>query len=65
MSKRYPQSQVVRYYLGLLLVWIGQRNQALAEFQKAVALGPDTRLGKQVALLLARIKRGGSGVQQR
>lgn len=65
LAKRYPQSQVVRYYLGLLLVWIGQRNQALAEFQQAVALGPDTRLGKQVALLLARIKRGGSGVQQR
>jgi tetratricopeptide (TPR) repeat protein len=65
LAKRYPRSQVVRYYLGLLLVWIGQRDQALAEFQRAVALGPDTPLGRQVAVLLGRIKRGGSGVQQR
>jgi predicted Zn-dependent protease len=65
LAKRFPQSQVVRYYLGLLLVWIGQRDEAVAEFKQAVALGPETTLGKQVARLLARIERGGSGTPQR
>jgi tetratricopeptide (TPR) repeat protein len=65
LAKRFPQSQVVRYYLGLLLVWIGQRDEAVAEFKQAVALGPGTTLGKQVAQLLARIERGGSGAPQR
>jgi predicted Zn-dependent protease len=60
LTKRYPQNQLVRYYLGLLLVWIGQRDQAVAEFRKSEALGPNTQLGKQVARLLARIERGGS-----
>jgi tetratricopeptide (TPR) repeat protein len=65
LTKRFPHSQVVRYYLGLLLVWIGQRNEAVAEFRQAVALGPETTLGRQVSSLLARIDRGGSGSVQR
>jgi predicted Zn-dependent protease len=65
LTKRFPHSQVVRYYLGLLLVWIGQRNQAVAEFRQAVALGPETQLGRQVARLLTSIERGGSGAAKR
>lgn len=60
LSKRFPHSQVVRYYLGLLLVWIGQRHEAVAEFEKTVALGPETPLGKQVAALLRQIRESGT-----
>jgi tetratricopeptide (TPR) repeat protein len=61
LVKRFPKSQVVRYYLGLELVWIGDGTQAIAEFDQAVKLGPKTALGKETARLLARIKGGGSG----
>lgn len=65
LSRKFPRSQTVRYYLGLLLVWIGQRDQAVSEFRAAVALGPSTPLGKQVAQLLIRIEGGGSAAPQR
>lgn len=61
LAKRFPKSQTVRFHLGLLLVYIGQRKQAIAEFQQAEALGPGTELGKQAAKLLAGIEQAGSG----
>jgi len=59
LAKKYPRSQLVRYYLGLLLVWIGERDQAVAEFHKTVALGPATPLGRQVQALLRQIAQSG------
>jgi predicted Zn-dependent protease len=47
LVKRFPKSQSVRYHLGLLLAWTGQRTQAATEFRLARSLGPHTRLGKQ------------------
>jgi len=52
LVKRFPQAQTVRYHLGLLLAWTGQRDQAVVEFRHAVALGPSTRLGKESAVFL-------------
>ena len=46
LVKRFPRSQSVRYHLGLLLAWTGQRDQAVKEFRLARALGPRTPLGK-------------------
>ncbi len=60
LAKRFPKSQTVRFHLGLMLVWIGQRTQAIAELKQAEALGRDTQLGKQAAKLLAGIEKGGS-----
>lgn len=65
LSKRFPQSQVVRYYLGLLLVWIGERQQAVSEFRKTVALGPHTALGDQVQALLRQIAQSGSNTRSK
>jgi hypothetical protein len=59
LTRRFPHSQLVRYYLGLLLVWIGEGKQGIAQFRQAEALGPSTPLGKQVHELLARIEQGG------
>ena len=65
LTKTFPRSQVVRYYLGLLLVWIGERKQAVAEFEKTVALGPHTQLGRQVQGLLRQIAQSGSSTRSK
>ena len=65
LARRFPQSQVVRYYLGLLLVWIGERDQAVAQFRKTVALGRSTPLGRQVQALLRQIAQSGSNTRSK
>jgi tetratricopeptide (TPR) repeat protein len=61
LTRTFPRSQTVRFYLGLLLAWTGQRDAAIAQFQKAVALGPRTELGRGAADFLARVHAGGTG----
>ena len=61
LAKRFPRSQTVRYHLGLLLVWIGQAKQGVAEFELARKLGPHTTLGREAEKLLERISQGGTG----
>ncbi len=53
LVKRFPKSQTVRFHLGLLLAWTGQRRLAVKEFRLALALGPKTTLGKQAKAFLA------------
>ena len=65
LVKRFPQSQSVRFHLGWLLVWIGQRNQALTELRAAVKLGPGTSLGKQAQQLVSRISGSGTSGSKR
>jgi tetratricopeptide (TPR) repeat protein len=60
LAKTYPQSQIVRYYLGLELVWIGEAKQAITEFEKAKALGAHTQIGRETSQLLERIAKAGS-----
>ena len=61
LVNRFPQAQTVRYHLGLLLAWTGQRDQAVVEFRRAVALGPATRLGKESAVFLKGLAPPGTG----
>ena len=61
LVKRFPRSQSVRFHLGLLLAWTGQRDLAVKEFRAARALGPSTRLGKDAATFLGGLSAGGSG----
>ena len=60
LTRRFPRSQSVRYHLGLLLAWTGQRNQAIAEFRRARALGPGTPLGKHAQTFLSGLVTGGT-----
>jgi predicted Zn-dependent protease len=60
LVKRFPRSQSVRYHLGLLLAWTGQRDQAVTEFRLARALGPSTRLGKEANAFLIRLVTDGT-----
>jgi tetratricopeptide (TPR) repeat protein len=52
LVRRFPRSQSVRYHLGLLLAWTGQRRQAVEEFRLARALGPKNRLGREATTFL-------------
>ena len=60
LVKRFPKSQSVRYHLGLLLAWTGQRNLAIAEFRRARTLGPATALGKHARTFLEGLVTSGT-----
>jgi len=60
LVKRFPRSQSVRYHLGLLLAWTGQRAEAERQFRRAEALGPETKLGRQAAVFLAGLVPSGT-----
>ena len=60
LTRQFPRSQSVRYYLGLLLAWTGQRDPAVAQFTKTVALGKGTRLGSSAQAFLARLASHGT-----
>ncbi len=56
LAQRFPHSPAVRFHLGLLLLWLGQLNQARAQLRLAVADGPQTELGKEAARFLKSLK---------
>ena len=61
LTAQYPKSQVVHYYLGLLLAWTSQGPKAITQFQRVVALGPSTTLGKTAAQFLKQPSASSSG----
>jgi tetratricopeptide (TPR) repeat protein len=61
LVRRFPRSQSVRYHLGLLLAWTGQRSQAVQEFRLAQNLNPASTLGKQANAFLHGLGGGGTG----
>jgi tetratricopeptide (TPR) repeat protein len=65
LTRRFPRSQSVRYHLGLLLAWTGQRDQAVREFRLAASLGPKTRLGAEAATFLGSLVAGGTKQTQK
>ncbi len=65
LVERFPRSQSVRYHLGLLLAWTGQRDQAIKEFRRARALNPSSTLGKQSAAFLRGLAGGGSSTTKK
>jgi predicted Zn-dependent protease len=65
LVRRFPKSQSVRYHLGLLLVWTGQRDQAITEFRLARSLGPKTTFGREAGKLLGGLVTGGTKSTQR
>jgi predicted Zn-dependent protease len=65
LVKRFPHSQSVRYHLGLLLAWTGQRAQAVQEFRLARDLNPGSTLGRQSSTFLRGLVPGGSSTTKR
>jgi tetratricopeptide (TPR) repeat protein len=60
LTKRFPKSQIVHYYLALLLAWTAQGQEAVKQFEQVVALGPSTTLGQTAKKALESIAAGGS-----
>ena len=65
LVKRFPTSQTVRFHLGLLLAWTGQRTLAVKEFQVARDLGAKTTLGKEATAFLVRLGSSGTSGSKR
>jgi Flp pilus assembly protein TadD len=65
LVKRFPRSQTVRFHLGLLLAWTGQRALAVKEFRAARELGAKTTLGTEADAFLVRLGSSGSSSSKR
>ena len=65
LVRRFPKSQSVRFHLGYLLAWTGQRSLAVQEFRAARALGPHTKLGQDSDSFLQGLTAGGTGTTKR
>src|SRR5262249_8210844 len=65
LVRKFPRSQSVRFHLGLLLAWTGQRDKAVTEFRLARNLGPTTRLGREAATFLGSLVTSGTRNTQR
>jgi tetratricopeptide (TPR) repeat protein len=55
LTAKFPKSQIVHYYLGYLLAWTAQGQQAITQFEKTVKLGPNTEVGKAAKQFLEGI----------
>ena len=60
LTRRFPRSQSVRFHLGLLLAWTGQREAAVVQFRRVRALGPKTALGREANTFLSRLVDSGT-----
>jgi len=65
LVKRFPKSQSVRFHLGLLLTWTGQRDLAVKEFRAARKLGAATTLGTEANAFLVRLESSGTNRPKR
>jgi hypothetical protein len=60
LAQRFPRSQIVHYYVGLLSAWTAQGPEAIKQFKLTRSLGPTTVLGKQAGQFLAGLGAGTS-----
>jgi tetratricopeptide (TPR) repeat protein len=60
LASRYPRSPTVRFHLGLLLLWLGQLDEARRQLELASASAPRSSLGKEAKRFLARLGATGS-----
>jgi hypothetical protein len=51
----FPRAAVVRFHLGLLLLWSGQRQKAIAQLRLAAADGASSAYGQDARRLLSRL----------
>lgn len=61
LAAENPRSQVVAFNQGWLAIYRRQAAPAREAWTRTVALGPDTRLGRTAAALLASLENGASG----
>jgi predicted Zn-dependent protease len=57
LTQRFPRAQTVRFHLGMMLLWLarvqpGSVEEGKAQLQRARALAPRSRLGREATTLL-------------
>ncbi len=55
LVRRFPRSPTVRFHLGLLLLWIGQVDEAKRQLARAERDGPSTVAGREARRFLDRL----------
>jgi len=55
LTRRFPRAQTVRFHLGLLLLWVAAVDDAKPQLERARALDPASRLGREAERFLARL----------
>lgn len=55
LARDHPQAAVVRFHLGLLLLWIGQVAEARVQLERALAVEPEGFYGREARDLLVRL----------
>src|SRR5213596_1014698 len=56
----FPRAAVVRFHLGLLLLWSGERKKAVAQLRLAASDAPHSPYAKDATRLLSRLPGTGS-----
>lgn len=60
LTGRYPKAPVVRFHLGILLLWTRQLGKARTQLQTVVASQPDSLYGKEAEKLLSALGPNGT-----
>jgi tetratricopeptide (TPR) repeat protein len=55
LARSHPRSPTVRFHLGLLLLWLGELDEAERQLQLAREAGPRSPLGREANRLLERL----------
>jgi tetratricopeptide (TPR) repeat protein len=55
LARRHPGSPTVRFHLGLLLLWLGEVEEAKRQLELARAAGPRSALGREANRVLERL----------
>jgi tetratricopeptide (TPR) repeat protein len=61
LSQRFPEAGVVRFHLGLMLLWLGQVDEARVQLQAAVDDEPGSIYSRQASQLLERLDEPAAG----
>jgi tetratricopeptide (TPR) repeat protein len=56
LARRFPRAPTVRFHLGLLLLWIGQVDEARRQLNLAIRQAPNSTSGREATRLLLRLR---------
>lgn len=61
LGERFPDAAVVRFHLGLMLLWLRQVDEARAQLERAIRLEPGSIYAREAELLLERLEEAAAG----
>jgi len=61
LGDRFPKAAVVRFHLGLMLLWLGDVTESRAQLEEAIELEPGSIYARQARLLLDRLEEAETG----